>query len=434
MSLSTYRQEDRADKAAHAEQRRLNAAAADDRRARRQQAEDERTARLREQARTDKSTDRIAREQRRQERAERRQQALTPERIYRTGTLSLVVASGLASLPAQILHFVGISPMLLPVPLGVEGAAWVMAAGVAYADTRGAPAWVRWLLRALVAAAAGFAASINYGYGLHLSGLSAADAQAAGVGLAAVTLLGPVVFEIRQWVSTLAARDEDARERRRHAARRRRHHRRVRRVATRLLSAAPLGTLSESTAWEQAWEIVHGSDKPGMTPELHSRANRAAAEMADTLAQNPANTKKTTEDTANQSGSDLCEPARSGRRWSVRIRIRPTRRTRKRVGSAPKPTDAPPVVPVGRPAAVAAAASTRPRRATGRVPDSARTARPRRTPDQLLAEARSVTADWSADELTADRIRKAVRTSAAGARTLRDTLRAERTTTDAPAA
>lgn len=78
------------------------------------------------------------------------------------------------------------------------------------------------------------------------------------------------------------------------------------------------------------------------------------------------------------------------------------------------------------PAKAVAAVESGPRRATGRVPESARSARPARTPDELLAEARTVTADWSDAELTADAIRKAVRTSSANARMLRDTLKAER--------
>nr|WTB33654.1 DUF2637 domain-containing protein [Streptomyces sp. NBC_00830] len=73
-----------------------------------------------------------------------------------------------------------------------------------------------------------------------------------------------------------------------------------------------------------------------------------------------------------------------------------------------------------------AAESTRPRGATGRVPDAARSARPVRTADELLAEARSATADWPVDDLTAEGIRKTVRTSPAKARVLRETLRAER--------
>ncbi|TJZ56150.1 hypothetical protein FCH28_11340 [Streptomyces piniterrae] len=283
--MSAYRQERRADQAAEAEQRRLDAAAGEERRAERQRAADERAARLRDQARAEKRADRADRQARRRERAERRAQALTPELIYRNGTLALVVASGLASLPAQIAHFVGISVMLLPVPLGLEGAAWVMSAGVAYADARCAPGWVRWLLRFLVAACAAFAAYINYGYGLSLAdgphGLSADSAMAAGAGLAAVTVLGPVVFEIRQWVSTLAARDEEARQRRRHAARRRRHHKDVLRVARRLVSAAPYGTLSADDAWTRAWEVVHGPTEPGMTPCLEQHAAAAATRLIE---------------------------------------------------------------------------------------------------------------------------------------------------------
>ncbi|MGW6746543.1 DUF2637 domain-containing protein [Streptomyces sp. NPDC055025] len=94
---------------------------------------------------------------------------------------------------------------------------------------------------------------------------------------------------------------------------------------------------------------------------------------------------------------------------------------------APVPVELPvPVEPVPVVSAVAAE-SARPRRATGRVPAAARTSRPTRTADQLLDEARQLTADWSDKELTADGIRKAVRTSAEKARGLRDTLKAERT-------
>lgn len=73
-----------------------------------------------------------------------------------------------------------------------------------------------------------------------------------------------------------------------------------------------------------------------------------------------------------------------------------------------------------------AAEPTPTRRAPGRVPESARTTRPTRTSDQLLREARELTADWSDADLTAEGIRKGVRTSAAKARTLRDTLKTER--------
>ncbi|MCC3652328.1 DUF2637 domain-containing protein [Streptomyces sp. S07_1.15] len=49
-----------------------------------------------------------------------------------------------------------------------------------------------------------------------------------------------------------------------------------------------------------------------------------------------------------------------------------------------------------------------------------------RSADELLAEARTVTAAWAGEDLTAEAIRKTVRTSQANARTLRDALKAER--------
>ncbi|MGW5244954.1 conjugal transfer protein [Streptomyces sp. NPDC004129] len=74
-----------------------------------------------------------------------------------------------------------------------------------------------------------------------------------------------------------------------------------------------------------------------------------------------------------------------------------------------------------------AAESTRSRRATGRVPEAAKSPRPKRTPDQLLTEARTATAGWPDAKVTAEGIRRAVHTSPANARTLRDTILAERT-------
>ncbi|MFE9843399.1 DUF2637 domain-containing protein [Streptomyces goshikiensis] len=81
---------------------------------------------------------------------------------------------------------------------------------------------------------------------------------------------------------------------------------------------------------------------------------------------------------------------------------------------------------VVRPLAVAAAESPRPRRATGRVPVAARSTRPVRTEGELLAEARSLTESWPVEKLTGEGIRKALRTSPAKARIVREALKAER--------
>ncbi|MEV7372098.1 conjugal transfer protein [Streptomyces sp. NPDC090301] len=79
----------------------------------------------------------------------------------------------------------------------------------------------------------------------------------------------------------------------------------------------------------------------------------------------------------------------------------------------------------GRAAVMAADTPVR-RRATGRVPQVARSVQPRRTKDELLSEARQLTESWTVDQLTADGIRKALRTSPEKGRWLRDTLKGER--------
>jgi hypothetical protein len=74
------------------------------------------------------------------------------------------------------------------------------------------------------------------------------------------------------------------------------------------------------------------------------------------------------------------------------------------------------------------AVSSRPHRATGRVPAAAKSPRTRRTPDQLMTEARKATAGLTDAEVTGEGIRRALRTSPANARKLRDALLAERAT------
>ncbi|WP_031145477.1 DUF2637 domain-containing protein [Streptomyces erythrochromogenes] len=79
-----------------------------------------------------------------------------------------------------------------------------------------------------------------------------------------------------------------------------------------------------------------------------------------------------------------------------------------------------------RPQLAVAVEVMRPRRATGRVPVAARSPRPTRTEVELLAEARALTESWPIEKLTGEGIRKALRTSPAKARIVRETLKAER--------
>ncbi|MFE2423959.1 DUF2637 domain-containing protein [Streptomyces hokutonensis] len=76
-----------------------------------------------------------------------------------------------------------------------------------------------------------------------------------------------------------------------------------------------------------------------------------------------------------------------------------------------------------------AATSPRPRAATGRIPNAARSPQPRRTAAQLLDEARTATANLPDAKVTAEGIRREIRTSPANARMLRDTILAERAAT-----
>jgi len=206
--------------------------------------------------------------------------------VYQRGTLALVAASVAASLPAQIMHFAALSLWLVTLPFALEGAAWVMAAGVAYADEKNLPAWVRWLLRGLCLTAAGYAGWINYDYGMQTN-------PAVGYGLAAVSLLGPLVFEIRQWVMNLSfdagekKKRGEAKARARHDRARYRHHKDVVKLARRLVSAAPYGSLALEDAFTAAWEILYGTATPGMTPAMH--AQQLASRQALATAMDEAN-------------------------------------------------------------------------------------------------------------------------------------------------
>ncbi|WP_427922146.1 conjugal transfer protein [Streptomyces sp. cg40] len=99
------------------------------------------------------------------------------------------------------------------------------------------------------------------------------------------------------------------------------------------------------------------------------------------------------------------------------------------VGTKPMPAAVPAVKPVPiapAPSRSVPAASTAPRRATGRVPVAAKSPRTRRTTEQLMAQARKATAGLTDAQVTGEGIRRALRTSPANARMLRDALLAER--------
>jgi hypothetical protein len=150
-----------------------------------------------------------------------------------------------------------------------------------------------------------------------------------------------------------------------------------------------------------------------------------------------ANAEESTETRRNRSTADLPESTPASSVVLTRVAIPdpvPVDFAKSTLPLKPAPAIAAPVESVkadrapvesSKPRAVSAD-SPRPRRATGRVPEVARSPRPKRTQAELLDEARAATADWPDAQITAEGIRRTVRTSPANARMLRDTLLAER--------
>ncbi|MFI0139448.1 DUF2637 domain-containing protein [Streptomyces luteogriseus] len=110
----------------------------------------------------------------------------------------------------------------------------------------------------------------------------------------------------------------------------------------------------------------------------------------------------------------------------------PTQSAPTKAGKTPvtKPTEATQAALITRPPRSASAVESTgaaPRRATGRVPATAKSATDRtRTDAEILAKARLLTTDWSDDRLTAERLRNELRIGQGRARALRDQLQTER--------
>ncbi|MFF6807395.1 DUF2637 domain-containing protein [Streptomyces sp. NPDC012616] len=129
------------------------------------------------------------------------------------------------------------------------------------------------------------------------------------------------------------------------------------------------------------------------------------------------------------------QAARSGADQAASAPEQPTEPTPVKVAEAPvtRPTEADESAPATRPPRPAAAVESTgaaPRRSTGRVPATAKSTADctrTRTDAEVLDEARLLTADWSDDRLSAERLRSALRIGQQRARALRDQLQAERT-------
>jgi hypothetical protein len=133
-------------------------------------------------------------------RKEERQEAGTAFRKL----VTVVVILGLAAaLPAQISYFLGLGKtgpawMMLPVPLFLELLAWVGVLGTAWAHRKGLARWPFWIMTGVLASIAGY---INATHGVEQFGM------VAGIGLAATSVIGPLLWEARQYLESAAAAD-----------------------------------------------------------------------------------------------------------------------------------------------------------------------------------------------------------------------------------
>ncbi|MFD3520447.1 hypothetical protein [Streptomyces sp. NPDC058653] len=215
------------------------------------------------------------------QRKQRQSESRADQGLRFKALVNVVMILGLlAALPAQLSYFLqlhkkgeqnpGYSWLMLPVPLFLELLAWVGVLGTQWAHRKGLPRWPFWILTATLASVAGY---INFTHGVDQYGL------VAGVALAATSIIGPLLAEVRQLLESRAAADPRSLEQRalakaadRKAAKEKEAAdaahavEDARRLALfpdefaeyeRIVVAHPTGAITREDAWEQAWHNLH---------------------------------------------------------------------------------------------------------------------------------------------------------------------------------
>ncbi|MFE9855556.1 hypothetical protein [Streptomyces sp. NPDC005780] len=191
-----------------------------------------------------------------------------------------VVLGLLAALPAQLSYFLGLHKkgeedpgrawLLGPIPFFLELLAWVGVLGTRWAHRKGLPRWPFWILTAALASIAGY---INLAHGVDEYGI------VAGVALAATSVIGPVLAEVRDFLEGRAAADTRSVEQRaaekaaaKKAAKAGRAQKKVHDAEDkrrrkllplefaeyeRIIVAHPTGAITREAAWQQAWDNLH---------------------------------------------------------------------------------------------------------------------------------------------------------------------------------
>ncbi|WP_329143483.1 hypothetical protein OIU91_06050 [Streptomyces sp. NBC_01456] len=215
-----------------------------------------------------------------QDKAQKREEAADNGTRFKLVTNIVLTLGLLAALPAQLSYFLklhrkgdtsgDLAWLMAPVPFFLELLAWVGVLGTQWAHRKGLPRWPFWILTAALASVAGY---INLTHGATEYGL------VAGVALAATSVIGPVLAEVRQALESKAAVDNRSREQRakeKEAAKKRAAEEREaakrhkledeRRKAKwgevfneyeRIVAAHPIGAITRDEAWKAAWDNLH---------------------------------------------------------------------------------------------------------------------------------------------------------------------------------
>ncbi|MGV9227591.1 hypothetical protein ACWDPF_33545 [Streptomyces albogriseolus] len=216
--------------------------------------------------------DRKARQQEQERRKAARAQSITRLRTTlaaRWVDVFVGTVMALALVPAFIsqaafLRAAGLSLVMAAMAAAaIETATWAFTAMAAKAEKEHRPTA---RLRVGTWACALFAGALNLAHWTETNG------PVVGIFFGLLTPLATLLWD---WRTHTSPRDKeqraDARARAKHDRRRRSHHKDVVKLAERLVTAAPFGSLPFEDAFTAAWEIFYGTSVPGMTPALYAQ-------------------------------------------------------------------------------------------------------------------------------------------------------------------
>lgn len=240
----------------------------------------EQDRRAEEDRRRREAADRRQREQEKQHRQEAKAARSAKRRAWLAANAALPfvgLVMACSVVPAVVSQVGALTGAHVPVALAVllavmlEGATWAVTFMGTAAERQGRP--VRqyrvgtWLFAAL-------AAVINLAHGWE----HYPDARWVALVLAASSLVAVAIWDLHQHHGKAPSKQQkkERADREAHAKARRKIHKDVVELADSILAAAHFGTVTADVAFERAWVAIHGTTALGVTPEIRTRAVKAA--------------------------------------------------------------------------------------------------------------------------------------------------------------